>query len=152
MHNQTSLDVWSVICGGALTTPGNLLEMWTPRPPPQINATRLQRSQSSLRNLCLEQKFSAVAYLENDLAKLRRHSDAWRPWRLYHLIGSEKTLVIFNAPQAGLIGMQNGRPVIQSLYEIIKRHAASAPIISLSLCTEVREGNNSGSGAWLYSN
>lgn len=151
MHNQTSLDVWSVACGGALTKPGNLLERWIPRPPPQINATRLQRSQSSLRNLCLEQKFSALAYLGNDLAKPRRHSDAWRPWRLYCLIGSEKTPVIFKAPQAGLIGMQNGRPLIQSLYEIIKRHAVSSPIISLSLCTEVHEGNNSGSGAWLYS-
>lgn len=108
-------------------------------------------AQSSLRNLHLEQKFSALDTLGSDLAEPRRHSNAWRPQRFYRLIGSKKALVIFKAPQAGLIGMQNGRPLIQSLYEIIKRHAVSSPIISLSLYTEVHEGNNSGLGARLYS-
>lgn len=126
-------------------------------PPPQISATRPQRSpvvlyaQSSLRNLRLEQKFSTWSTLGSDLAEPRRHSDAWGTSESLSPDWVKEDTGDFKAPKAVLIGMQNGGPLIQSLYEIIKRHAVSSPIISLSLCTEVHEGNNSCSRAWLCS-
>lgn len=126
-------------------------------PPSQMSATRPQRSpvvlyaQSSVRNLHLEQKFSARATSGSDLAKPRRHSDAWGTSESLSPDWVKEDIGDFKAPQAVLIGMQNGGPLIQSLYEIIKRHAVSSPIISLSLCTKVHEGNNSGSRAQLGS-